>query len=260
MRERSPVWVMVLAGFGVLFFALPLVALVLEVEWDDLWSTLTQPTTVDALRLSLIASLSAVALSALIGLPLAGLLAWAEFPGKAIVRAIVLLPLVLPPVVGGASLLFAFGRTGLVGEPLYELTGLVLPFSIWGVVVAVSFVAIPFTVITVEGALRSLDPRYELAAKSLGVGPWRRIRKVTLPLIGPAVVAGLTLSWARAFGEFGATVAFAGSLEGRTETLPLAVFVDLQSDRAGAIALSILMVVLSVVVLVALRDRWLGRR
>ncbi len=258
--SRQPLWLKSLAVVGVLFFAVPLLALVVRVPWGDLLEIISSEETLSALWLSIVASAAAVVLSVVIGIPLAVLLASAEFRGKALVRAIVLLPLVLPPVVGGAALLFALGRTGLIGEPLYDLTGLVLPFSIWGVVIAVSFVSIPFTVITVEGALRGSDKRFEVAARSLGADAWKTLRHVTLPMVSPAIYAGLTLTWARAFGEFGATVAFAGSLAGRTETLPLAIFVNLQGDRSAAIALSLLMVVVSVVVLVLMRDRWLNPR
>lgn len=260
MRNRIPLWVWLLGGVGFVFFALPLLALLLEVSWNDLWATLSAQSTLDALRLSVVASLSAVVISIVVGVPLAVVLASSDFPMKGLVRAVVLLPLVLPPVVGGAALLFALGRTGLVGGPLYDATGIVLPFSIWGVILAVSFVAVPFTVITVEGALRTSDPAFEMAARSLGASPWSVLRRVTLPMVAPAVAAGLTLSWARAFGEFGATVAFAGSLTDKTETLPLAVFVSLQTDRTAAIALSLLMVLVSVVVLVAMRDRWVRPR
>jgi molybdate transport system permease protein len=168
----------------------------------------------------------------------------------------VLLPLVLPPVVGGAALLFALGRRGLLGEPIYEATGLVLPFSFWGVLIATTFVAMPFLVITVEGALRNLDPRYEAAAATLGASRWTVLRRVTLPMIWPSLLAGLTLTWARALGEFGATITFAGNLEGRTQTLPLAVFVALESDRDTAVAISLIMVVVSLTVLFVMRDRW----
>jgi molybdate transport system permease protein len=164
--------------------------------------------------------------------------------------------MVLPPVVSGAALLFALGRRGLVGEPLEEATGLLLPFSLWGVVVAAAFVATPFLVITVEGALRSMDRRREGAAATLGARPWTVLRRVTLPAIAPSLLAGLALTWARAFGEFGATITFAGNLQGRTQSLPLAVFVALESDRDTAIAISLVMVVVSAAVLVALRDRW----
>ena len=171
-------------------------------------------------------------------------------------RGLVLLPLVVPPVVGGAALLFALGRRGVIGEPLYEATGLVLPFSTWGVVIATTFVAMPFLVITVEGALRNLDPRFEGAAASLGAGRWTVLRRVTLPMIAPSLAAGLPLTWARALGEFGATITFAGNLQGRTQTMPLAVFVALESDRDTAVALSLIMVVISLTVLVVLRERW----
>jgi molybdate transport system permease protein len=166
---------------------------------------------------------------------------------------------VLPPIVGGAALLFALGRRGVIGEPLYESTGLVLPFSIWGVIIAVTFVSMPFLVITVEAALRNVDTRYEGAAASLGASRWTVFRRVTLPMIRPALLAGFVLTWARAIGEFGATVAFAGNLQGTTQTLPLAVFVSLESDRDTAIAISLILVAVSLTVLIGLRDRWLTR-
>ena len=191
-----------------------------------------------------------------VGIPLAWMMARVDFPGRPLVRGLVTLPLVLPPVVGGAALLFALGRRGLVGESLEQATGLLLPFSTWGVVVANTFVAMPFLVITVEGALRNLDQRYEGAAASLGASRWTVLRRVTLPMIGPSLVAGLVLTWARAFGEFGATITFAGNLQGRTQTLPLAVFVALESDRDTAVALSLVMVIVSLAVLVGLRERW----
>jgi len=185
-----------------------------------------------------------------------GLLARVEFRGRSLVRSLVTLPMVLPPVVGGAALLFALGRRGLIGEPIYEATGLLLPFSIWGVVIANTFVAMPFLVITVEGALHTLDQRYEGAASALGAGRLTIFRRITLPMIWPSMVAGLVLTWARAFGEFGATITFAGNLQGRTQTLPLAVFVALESDRDTAIAVSLVMVAVSLFALVSLRGRW----
>lgn len=253
---RRPRGIVALASVAVVLFALPLVGLLLRVPWGDLPSLLTSDIALDALRLSLISSVAATVISLVIGVPLAWVLARVEFRGRSAVRALVTLPLVLPPVVAGAALLFALGRTGIVGEPLYEATGIVLPFSLWGVIIATTFVALPFTVITVEGALSSLDPKYEAAAASLGAKPWTVVRRVTIPMIAPSLAAGLILTWARAFGEFGATVTFAGNLAGRTRTLPLAVFVALESDRAAAVALSLVMVVISLVVLVALRDRW----
>jgi len=254
--SRPPALVMVLALLGLAVFVVPLVGLLARTPWQDLPELLTEEVVADALRLSLIASLGATAISAVVGVPLALVLARVDFPGRSIVRGLVLLPLVVPPVVGGAALLFALGRRGVIGEPLYEATGLVLPFSTWGVVIATTFVAMPFLVITVEGALRNLDPRFEGAAASLGAGRWTVLRRVTLPMIAPSLAAGLLLTWARALGEFGATITFAGNLQGRTQTMPLAVFVALESDRDTAVALSLIMVVISLTVLVVLRERW----
>lgn len=246
----------VLGCVGLALFVVPLAGLLGRVPWADLPSILSRDVVTDALLLSMVASISATGISLVLGVPLAWLLARADFPGRSIVRGIVMLPLVLPPVVGGAALLFALGRRGLIGEPLGELTGLLLPFSTWGVIVATTFVAMPFLVITVEGALRNMDRRFEGAAATLGAGRWAVMRRVTLPMIAPSLAAGLVLTWARAFGEFGATITFAGNLQGRTQTLPLAVFVALESDRDVAVAISLMMVVVSLVVLVALRDRW----
>jgi molybdate transport system permease protein len=217
----------------------------------------TSPVVVDALRLSLFSAFAATALSLVFGVPLAWVLAREHLPARGVVRAIVTLPMVLPPVVGGAALLFAFGRRGLVGQPLNEGTGLLLPFSFWGVVAANTFVALPFLVVTVEAGLRAADLRYEDAAATLGAGRWTIFRRITLPSAAPAVVAGAVLCWARALGEFGATVTFAGNLQGRTQTMPLAVFLALESDREAAIALSLVLVLVSLAVLVPLRDRWL---
>lgn len=255
--RRPPALLVGLAALGLAVFVVPLLGLLVRTPWSDLPTLLADDVVTDALRLSAIASLGATAISAAIGIPLAWVLARVEFTGRSIVRGLVLLPLVIPPVVGGAALLFALGRRGVIGEPLNEATGLVLPFSTWGVVVATTFVAMPFLVITVEGALRNLDPRFEGAASTLGAGRWTVLRRVTFPMIGPSLAAGLLLTWARALGEFGATITFAGNLQGRTQTLPLAVFVALESDRDTAVALSLVMVAISLTVLVVLRERWL---
>lgn len=246
----------ILGCVGLAIFVLPLVGLLGRVPWSALPSLLSRDVVTDALRLSVITSVAATVISLVLGIPLAWLLARVEFPGRSLVRGVVMLPLVLPPVVGGAALLFALGRRGVVGEPLGNLTGLLLPFSTWGVVVATTFVAMPFLVITVEGALRNMDRRFEGAAATLGATRWTVMRRVTLPMIAPSLAAGLVLTWARAFGEFGATITFAGNLQGRTQTLPLAVFVALQSERDTAVAISLVMVVISLIVLVSLRDRW----
>lgn len=247
-----------LAFIGFAYVVVPLLALAQRAPWRDLGEVVTEPVVTDALRLSIVSAFAATALSLLLGVPLAWVLARMSFRGRPFVRALVILPMVLPPVVGGAALLFAFGRRGLLGEPVYEGTGFVLPFSIWGVIAANTFVAMPFLVVTVEAGLRSADRRYEDAAATLGASRWTIFRKVTVPNALPGVVAGTVLCWARALGEFGATITFAGNLQGRTQTMPLAVFVALESDRDAAVALSLVLVAVSLAVLVPLRDRWLA--
>ncbi len=253
-----PRLVVLLAALGALFFVLPVVALLVRAPWSRIGTLLGSEVALDALRISLVTSVAATGLAAVFGLPLAFALARSDFPGRAVVRGVVLLPLVLPPVVGGAALLFALGRRGVMGEALADATGIVLPFSTGGVVVAATFVAMPFLVVTVEGALRNLDDRYEKAAASLGAGPWLVLRRVTVPLLAPSIGAGLLLTWARALGEFGATITFAGNLQGRTQTLPLAVFVALERDRDTALALSVLLMAVSLAIIVGLRRRWTG--
>jgi molybdate transport system permease protein len=231
--------------------------LLIRVPWSDLGTIVSEPIVTDALRLSLISATLATVVSLGLGIPLAWVLARGHLPGAPVARAMVVLPMVLPPVVGGAALLFAFGRRGLIGAPLYESTDLLLPYSLWGVVAANTFVAMPFLVITVESALRSADTRFEEAATTLGAGRWTVFRRITLPHAAPAIVTGAVLCWARALGEFGATVTFAGNLQGRTQTMPLAVFLALESDREAAIALSLVLIVVSLAVIIPLRDRWL---
>ncbi len=255
-QVRPPLPWLILGIAGLAIFVVPFVALLARTPWGRLPTLLANQFVVEALRLSLISSLAATAVSALAGVPLAWLLARVEFPGRHIVRGLVTLPLVLPPVVGGAALLLAFGRRGLIGRPLHQVSGLTLPFSLWGVIMANTFVAMPFLVITVEGALRNLDRRYEGVAATLGAGRMAVLRRVTFPMVGPSLLAGLVLTWARALGEFGATITFAGNLPGHTQTLPLAVFVALERDRDSAIALSLILVFVSLLVLVALRSRW----
>jgi molybdate transport system permease protein len=254
--DRPPATLVVLAAVAAAAVLVPFAGLLARAPWGRLATLLTGDVATEALRLSLVSSLAAAGLSLALGLPLAYVLARVEFPGRAVVRGLVLLPLVLPPVVGGVALLFSLGRTGLLGAPLADATGIVLPFSTAGVVVATTFVSLPFLVVTVEGALRGLDGRHEGAAATLGAGRWTVLRRVTLPAIAPSLGAGLALTWARALGEFGATLTFAGNLPGRTQTLPLAVYVALESDRDTALALSLVMVVVSLAVIVALRGRW----
>lgn len=258
-RARPPWPLALLAAATVAFLVIPFVALLQRTPWTALPDLLGRHVVTDALRISLIASLSATAIALVLGIPLAWLLARGNFPGRSVIRALAILPMVLPPVVGGAALLFAFGRRGLLGEPAYESTGLLLPFSIWGVIVANTFVAMPFLVLTVEAGLRSVDQRYDDAAATLGASRWTIFRRVTLPMALPSVVAGAVLCWARALGEFGATITFAGTLQGRTETMPIAVFLELESgDREAAVALSLVLIAVSLAVLVPLRDRWLA--
>lgn len=259
-RRPPPVFLLIPAAAGLTLFALPVIGLAARAPWRSLPSLLAGEAAGGALRISLVSSLSAAALSLVLGVPLAWVLARSEFPGRSMVRALVLLPLVLPPVVGGAALLFALGRRGLAGGFLHRAAGITLPFSTWGVILAVTFVSMPLMVVTVEGALRSLDLRCERAAETLGAGRWTVLRRVTLPMIAPSITAGAALTWARALGEFGATLTFAGNLAGRTRTLPLAVFVALESDRDTAVALSLVMAAVSLAVLIALRDHWWRRR
>ena len=256
-RHRPPAALAIPAAVAVLFIALPFVALAQRAPWSSMTDLLGRDVVVDALRLSLTTAFAATALSLVLGVPLAWVLARIDFPGRSIVRALVALPMVLPPVVGGVALLFALGRRGLVGQPLNDATGLLLPFSTWGVVVANTFVAMPFLVLTVEAGLRAVDRRQEEVAETLGAGAWTVFRRVTLPLALPSIVAGAVVCWARALGEFGATVTFAGNLQGRTQTVPLAVFLALETDRGAAVALSLVLVAVSLAVLVALRGRWL---
>lgn len=257
MTTALPPWpVAVLAAAGVVLFALPVVGLVARAPWTGLWGHLSSRFVVDAAVLSVVSSAAAAAVAAVVGVPLAWVLARVPFRGRSAVRALVTLPMVLPPVVGGAALLFALGRRGVVGGPLHDATGLLLPYSIWGVILANAFVATPLVILTVEGALRNLDRRYESAAATLGASRLRVLWRVTLPMIGPTLGVAVVVAWARALGEFGATVTFAGNLGGRTQTLPLAVFVALESDRDTAVAISLVLVALSLGLLIALRDRW----
>lgn len=256
----APVWGLVGLGLGgVLFFVLPFLALLWRAPWRDLGSLLQSPIVLDALGLSLVTSLAAASISTLVGVPLAWLLARTTFPGRSLVRALVTMPLVLPPVVGGVALLFAFGRRGLVGSELYEQTGIVLPYSMWAVILANVFVAMPFLVVTVEAALTNLDTRFEHAAATLGASPFRIFWRVTIPAILPSLAAGMALAWARSLGEFGATITFAGNLAGRTQTLPLAVFAAMETNRDLAVALSLVLMAIAFGVLVALRGYWWSR-
>ncbi|MGW5561507.1 ABC transporter permease [Micromonospora sp. NPDC003944] len=256
-RGRVPAALLIPAGLGLLFLVLPLAGLLVRAPWTTLPGRLTEPGALTALRLSVQTATLATALCLLLGVPLAWVLARVEFPGRRLVRALVTVPLVLPPVVGGVALLLVFGRRGLLGGWLDATFGITLPFTTAGVVLAESFVAMPFLVIAVEGALRAADHRYEEAAATLGASRWTTFTHVTLPLVAPGLAAGAVLCWARALGEFGATITFAGNYPGRTQTMPLAVYLALETDLESAIVLSLVLLVVSVGILVALRDRWM---
>ena len=257
-RERLPWPALVLAGCAVAFFALPFVGLLWRAPWGKLGDVLRSTTVRDALWLSLRTSLAATTASVLFGVPLAWLLARIAFPGRGFVRALATLSMVLPPVVGGVALFASFGRRGLFGQHLDDWFGIRLPFTTAGVVVAQTFVAMPFLVLTVEAAIRQVDHRVEDAARTLGASRWYVFSRVTLPSIRPAVVAGAVLAWARALGEFGATITFAGNFPGRTQTMPLATYLALETDPDEAIIIALVMIAVSFAVLVGLRDRWLG--
>jgi molybdate transport system permease protein len=261
VTRRPLIGLVIPAGLAVLFVIVPLAGLLAHVPWGDLGSQVTSPDVLTALRLSLECSIAALAISLVIGVPLAHLLARTTLPGRRLIRGLVTLPLVLPPVVGGIALQSAFGRTAPVGRAL-QTVGVTLPFSTAGAALAEAFVAFPFLVLTVEAGLRGLDDRYEEVAATLGAGPWRRFWRVTIPLAAPAIVAGGALCWARALGEFGATITFAGSFPGTTQTLPLAAYSAFEGagDVGRAITLSLILLAIAVAVLVALRERALGGR
>ncbi len=258
VRSRVPLPLAIPAALAVGLLVLPLAGVLARTEWSELGTHLTSSGTTQALRLSVVVSFWALGLSLLLGVPLAWLLARVPFPGKAVVRSLVLLPMVLPPTVGGVALLLAFGRRGLLGPWLEDAFGLTLPFHTSGAVLAATFVAMPFLVISLEGALGGLRPRYEETAASLGASPLRVFLTVTLPMVAPGLLAGAALTWARALGEFGATITFAGNLPGTTQTLPLQVYLLLQEQPAAATSVSLLLLAVAMAVLVALRGRWTG--
>jgi len=254
---RAPWPLAVPAVVAVAFLMLPLAGLLLRAPWRDLPRLLVESQALDALRISLTTASVATVISLVLGVPLAWVLARAHFRGRSLLRALVTVPLVLPPVVGGVALLFALGRRGFIGQYLDQWFGITLPFTTAGVVVAETLVAMPFLIVTVEGALRSASLGLEEAAATFGSRPFTTFRRVTVPLIGPSLLAGSVLCWARALGEFGATIAFAGNLPGVTQTMSLAVYQALENDSAAAVALSLVLLVVSIGVLALLRDRWL---
>jgi molybdate transport system permease protein len=255
--QRVPVAVAVPALLGLAYLVLPLAGLVIRTPWTTLPERLAEPGVLTALRLSLQTATIATVVCLLVGVPLAWVLARTGFRGRPVVRALVTVPMVLPPVVGGVALLLVFGRRGVLGQWLDSAFGITLPFTTTAVVMAQSFVAMPFLVLAVEGALRGADTRYEEAAATLGAGRWTTFRRVTLPLVAPGVAAGAVLCWARALGEFGATITFAGNFPGRTQTMPVAVYLALETDLEAAIVMSMILLAVSIAILASLRDRWL---
>lgn len=255
-RVGLPRWLYLPAALGALFVLLPLVAMVSRVDWSDFGSLVTSESSRDALWLSLRTSATSTVLCVLLGVPMAVVLARTQFRGQGLVRSLVLLPLVVPPVVSGIALLYTFGRRGLLG-PALEVLGIEIAFSTVAVVMAQTFVALPFLVIAVEGSLRTAGQRYELVAATLGAGPTTVLRRVTIPLVLPGLASGVVLAFARALGEFGATITFAGALQGTTTTLPTQIYLERVSDPDAAVALSLVLVVVAVVVMAFARP---GRR
>jgi molybdate transport system permease protein len=258
-QSRVPLLLAVPAAVALLFLVLPLLGLVIRAPWAEAGAVLTGAGALQALKLSMITATVSVIIVLVIGVPLAWLLARPNLPGASLMRALITIPLVLPPVVGGVALFTVLGRTGLLGRPLYQLTGFAFPFTPYAVILAQVFVALPFLVLSVEGALRASDRRYDEAAATLGARPVTVFRRITLPLIGPGIAAGAVLAWARALGEFGATITFAGNFPGTTRTMPLEVYLALETDPGSALLLSVLLLGVSVAVLAMLRERWVNR-
>jgi molybdate transport system permease protein len=248
VRLGLPRWAFLPAAVGGLFVLLPLVAMLTRIDWARFGELVTSESSRAALLLSLRTSLASTALCVLLGVPMAAVLARTSFRGQYLLRSLVLLPLVLPPVVGGIALLYTFGRRGLLGHSL-EVLGLQIAFSTTAVVLAQTFVALPFLVVSLEGAMRTAGQRYEAVAATLGARPGTVFRRVTLPMVLPGLAAGAVLSFARALGEFGATITFAGRLQGVTRTLPLEIYLQRESDPDAAVALSLLLVLVAALVI-----------
>ena len=249
-----PGWVVVPATAAVLFVALPLVAMAVQVPWGDFWSLITSESALTALGLSLRTATTSTVVCVVLGVPLALVLARSERRGMGLLRSLIILPMVLPPVVAGIALLHTFGRGGLLGEQL-DLLGWRVAFSTVAVVIAQTFVALPFLVVSLEGTLRTAGTRYERVAATLGASPSTALRRITVPLVLPGLVSATVLAFARALGEFGATITFAGSLQGVTRTLPLEVYLQREVDPDAAVALSALLVMVALVVIVVARPR-----
>jgi molybdate transport system permease protein len=256
---RPPLTLLVPACLAAALLVVPLVTLVLDTPWGDFWSQVGSQPVRQALSLTALASLATVAACLVLGTPLAWLLARIAFRGRALLRAAVIVPLVLPPVVAGVALITALGRTGAIGRPLNESFGITLPYTTGAVVIAHTFVSMPFYVLAVEAALRSSGEEYDAVAATLGADRWTIFRRVSLPRAMPGVVAGAALAWARSLGEFGATITFAGNYPGTTQTMPSLIYTELQSDPLVARTVSMVLLAVSIGVLAMLRNRWLTR-
>ncbi|MGK2868812.1 MAG: ABC transporter permease [Mycobacterium sp.] len=252
-----PSWVYLPAAAGALFVVLPLIAILLRIDWANFIPLITSESSRAALLLSLRTATASTFVCVLLGVPMALVLARGRFPGQRVLRALVLLPLVLPPVVGGIALLYTFGRQGLLGHQL-DLWGIRIAFSTAAVVLAQSFVSLPFLVVSLEGALRSAGTGYEHIAATLGARPTTVLRTVTLPLVLPGLISGAVLAFARSLGEFGATLTFAGSLQGVTRTLPLEIYLQRETDADAAVALSLLLIVVAAGIVIASGTRRLA--
>lgn len=258
IKQKFSPWVLAFASIAALFIAFPLIAVVIRAPWSQSWDIVSQKATRNALFVSLETSVIAALIASVIGIPLSWVLARSTSRGISALRTISIVPIVLPPVVGGIALLAAFGRRGVIGQYLYDWWGVSLPFTRTAVVMAQVFVALPFFVLAVEAAFRQNDCHLEEAAETLGASPLRIFLTVALPLASPAIIAGFALSWARSLGEFGASITFAGSFPGKTQTLPMAVYELISVDYQLSLVLSLLMVAISVAVLVGLRGRWMS--
>lgn len=252
-----PAWIYLPAVLGAALVTVPLAAILLQIDWANFVPLITSESSRAALVLSLKTATASTLVCVALGVPMALVLARERFPGQSVVRALVLLPLVLPPVVGGLALLYTFGRQGLLGQYL-EVLGIRIAFTTTAVVLAQSFVSLPFLVVSLEGALRSAGTRYDSIAATLGARPTTVLGTVTLPLVLPGLVSGAVLAFARALGEFGATLTFAGSLQGVTRTLPLEIYLQRETDPAAAVALSLLLIVTAAAIVIATASRRLG--
>ena len=249
-----PRWIYLPAAIGALFVVVPLIAVAAKVDWPHFWSLITSESSTTALVLSLKTSAASTALCVLLGVPMAMVLARSNARLVRLARPLILLPLVLPPVVGGIALLYAFGRLGLIGQYL-NAAGIQIAFTTTAVVLAQTFVSLPFLVIALEGAARTAGTDYEVVAATLGARPTTVWWRVSLPLLAPGLISGAVLAFARSLGEFGATLTFAGSREGITRTLPLEIYLQRESDADAAVALSLLLVAVAAVVVIGLGSR-----